>query len=328
MRDSSKMAPDPLSDVLNLLHVRCTLSGLLVAGGKWTRRFANLDAIKFCAVTQGGCWYFMDGLPGAARVEAGDVLVMNGTRSLILASEKSLIASATTTVLQQDEHGNYRLGQGNDFAMFTGTVQVDPDRQALFVSGLPPLIHVRGKTPEAAPLAWLLQELVSEMKPPAQPGSEVATAGLAQLLFIHTLRAYLQHTRDGDGRWVKGLGDPRLAEPLRFIHRDPARNWSLDDLAKEAGMSRTSFAVRFREMMGMPPLTYLTQWRMQLAGRELRNGASIAQAAAAVGYTSDSAFSNTFKRIMGVAPGKYRAAVAKSASATPNGVELQSEASL
>ena len=306
MRDSSEMILDPLSDVLNLLDVRCTLSGLLVAGGKWARRFANLDAIKFCAVTEGGCWYFVDGLASAARVEAGDVLVMNGTRSLILASEESLIADAITTPLQQDEDGIYRLGRGDDFAMLTGTVQIDPEQQALLVSGLPPIIHVRGKTPEAAPLAWLLQELVSEMKSTAQPGGAVAIAGLAQLLFVHTLRAYLLHAHVDDVGWMKGLGDPRLAEPLRFIHRDPARSWSLDELAKEAGMSRTSFALRFREMIGMPPLTYLTKWRMQLAGRELRNGATIAEAASAVGYTSESAFSSAFKRLMGVAPGKYR----------------------
>ena len=327
MRDSSKMTSDPLSDVLNLLHVRSALSGVLVAGGTWARRFANLDAIKFCAVTEGACWYFMDGLASAARVEAGDVLVMNGTRSLILASEESLIPDAVTTLLQQDEKGEYRVGQGDDFAMLAGTVQVDAERQALLVSGLPPIIHVRGKAPAAAPLAWLLQELVSEMKPKAQPGSAAAIAALAQLLFVQTLRLYLQQAHAGDDGWVKGLGDPRLAEPLRFIHRNPARSWSLDELAKEAGMSRTSFAVRFREMIGMPPLTYLTKWRMQLAGRELRSGASIAEAAAAVGYTSESAFSSAFKRIMGVAPGKYRAFVATNASGTPTGVGAHSEAS-
>jgi len=306
MRDSSEMTSDPLSDVLDLLHVRCTLSGMFVAGGTWARRFANLDAIKFCAVTEGSCWYSVDGLARAVRVEAGDVLVMNGTRSLTLASEESLIADATTTPLERDENGNYRVGHGDEFTMLTGMVQIDAERQALLVSGLPPIIHVRGKTPEAAPLAWLLQELVTEMKSIARPGGAVAIAGLAQLLFVHTLRAYLQHAHADDAGWVKGLGDPRLAEPLRFIHRDPARNWSLDELAKEAGMSRTSFAVRFREMMGVPPLTYLTKWRMQLAGRELRSGASIAEAAAAVGYTSESAFSSAFKRFMGVAPGKYR----------------------
>lgn len=105
---------------------------------------------------------------------------------------------------------------------------------------------------------------------------------------------------------MKGFGDRRLAVVLSSIHGDPSRNWGLEELAKRAGMSRTSLAVRFRDMMGVPPLAYVTFWRMYLARRELRAGASISEAAAAVGYASESAFSSAFKRAVAVAPGQYR----------------------
>lgn len=302
------MVSDPLSDVLELVRARCSVSGRLVAGGAWARRFDNLNAIKLCAGIEGASWCFMEGMPAPARFEAGDVLVMNGTRPLVLASEPALIADAATTPLVQDADGIYRLGQGDDFVMLGGAVQIDERRLPLLLDGLPPLLHVKGAAPDAAALGWLLGQIVREMEPGARPGRSLIVAELAQLLFVQTLRIYLSHAPDGDGGWLKGLGDEQLAPALNGMHADPARAWSLEALAREAGMSRTSFAVRFREVMGMPPLTYLTTWRMHLAERDLRAGASVAEAANAIGYTSESAFSHAFKRTVGVAPGQCRRA--------------------
>jgi AraC-like DNA-binding protein len=305
MLTSSKLPIDALSDLLNFIQARCELSGQLIAGGGWARRFANLDAIKFCAVTEGVAWYAIDGMPGSARVDAGDVLITNGKRTLTLASAAALIPGATASPAVREGSDQFRLGHGRDFAMLGGTVQIDADRQALLLSGLPPLIHVREATDEAGPIARLLKQLVAERKQ-GRPGQAVVMAGLAQLLFVQALRAYLAQAPNGDGGWLKGFGDQRLATVLSSIHGEPARNWGLEELAKQAGMSRTSLAVRFRENLGIPPLAYLTRWRMYLAARELRAGASVSQAAAAVGYASESAFSDAFKRVMAVAPGHYR----------------------
>lgn len=316
------MRPDPLSDLLDFLQARCDLSGRLVAGGTWARRFTNLDAIKFCAVTEGGCWYSIDGMSEPARVDAGDVLITNGTRTLTLASAAALIPNATTSVVR-DTDDQYQLGQGCDFIMLGGIVQIDADQQALLLNGLPPLVHVRGTTDEAKPISWLLSQLVAEMKD-ERPGRAAVMSGLTQLLFVQTLRAYLAHAPDGDEGWLKGFGDQQLAIVLSCIHGEPSRNWGLEELARKAGMSRTSLAVRFREMMGVPPLAYLTQWRMYLARRELRAGASISEAAAAVGYSSESAFSSAFKRVMAVAPGQYRRTARGEAEApeTPNASDM------
>lgn len=308
MRDSSNVQPDPLSDLLDFLQAHCQLSGQLIAGGAWARRFTNLDAIKFCAVTNGSCWYSIDGMSEPARVDAGDVLITNGTRTLTLASTAELVPEATSTAVVQDGDDQYRLGEGSDFTMLGGMIQIDAERQTLLLNCLPPLIHVRGVSDEAKPIAWLLGQLVIEMKS-ERPGRLSAISGLAQLLFTQTIRAYLAHAPDSDEGWLKGFGDQRLVIVLSSIHSEPSRNWGLEELAKKAGMSRTSLAVRFRKMIGVPPLTYLTQWRMYLARRELRAGASISEAAALAGYTSDSAFSSAFKRVMSVAPAQYRKAV-------------------
>lgn len=299
---------DPLSDMLELVSARCRFSGRLIAGGSWARRFANLDAIKIIAVTEGSCWCFMEGMAEPISFRAGDVLVMNGSRALVLASAPSLITDAQMTVRVQDEEGIYRLGQGDDVAMLGGIVEVDNRHSPLLLDALPPLIHIAAGTGDASDLSWLLRRIGEEMRGAVKVGQSIMLAQLAQLTFVQALRSYLTAAPATDAGWIKGLGDPRLATALARMHADPARAWSVDDLAREAGMSRTAFAVRFREVMRMPPLTYLTSLRMLLAERELRKGASIAEVAEAIGYTSESAFSNAFKRVLGTAPGRHRKA--------------------
>lgn len=326
MRDSSKMATDLLSDLLNLVRARCRLSGRLVAGGSWGRRFANLDAVKFSAAVEGACWYFMEGMASPAQFERGDILVTNGSRPLVLASAPHLIADAVTTPLAQDENGDYRLGHGEDFVMLGGMVEIDDRHQPLLLGGLPPLIQVSGAHREAESLGWLLEQIVREMKPPTRPGWTIVLAELAQLLFVQTLRAYVMQSPKSDGGWLRALGDRRLAPSLAAMHANPRRAWSLEGLAQEAGMSRTSFVVHFREVMGVPPLTYLTNWRMHLAKRELRAGTPVAEVAEAIGYTSESAFSHAFKRVTGTAPGRYRKTLEEEPSARKRGTS-ENEAS-
>jgi AraC-like DNA-binding protein len=306
MLNRSEPSVDPLSHVLDLLDARCALSGELVAGGQWARRFENRDAIKFCAATAGSCWYYAEGMARPVLFEAGSVLVTNGVQPLVLASDPSMIAGATTALVAHDHGNQYQLGQGADFVMLGGIVVIAADQRALLQSGLPPIIHVRGVSDEAAPLLWLLSQLSAEMNAKGRPGQATIIACLTQLLFVQTLRAYMMQAPASDKGWLKGLGDKRLAIALEAIHNDPAHNWDVDGLAKKSLMSRTAFAVRFREIIGVPPLTYLTQWRMQLAQRALRAGASVSEAALSVGYSSESAFSSAFKRQVNVAPGEYR----------------------
>jgi AraC-like DNA-binding protein len=308
---------DPLSDILELVHARCGISGRLVAGGAWSRRFANLDAIKFCAAIKGSVWWRLDGSDEPAPFRAGDILVMNGTGSLCLATSPDLLVEPDASPLVPEEDGVFRLGIGDDFVMVAGSVLVSDHSRSLLRGALPSALLVSAKAHEADRLRWLLDQLVAEMAPTPMPGQTVVAAELALLLFVTVLRAYLLCAPASDSGWLKGLGDRRLAPVLGRIHADPSRSWSLDAMARDAGMSRTTFAVHFRQVMGVPPLTYLTNWRMHLAERRLREGISVIQAADAVGYSSESAFSHAFKRAIGIAPGQYRRArEAKSGSGT------------
>ncbi len=148
-----------------------------------------------------------------------------------------------------------------------------------------------------------------------QPGAQLASAQLAQLLFIQILRAHLKAAAPMPAGWLRALGDPRIAPALRLMHCDPGRGWHLDELAKACAMSRTTFAFHFKRATGVAPLTYLTEWRMCLAERALREEASpVAVLGQSLGYTSESAFSNAFKRVIGHSPRAYRNAVRVSAS--------------
>src|SRR5262249_48254688 len=161
----------------------------------------------------------------------------------------------------------------------------------------------------ATAFRWLLDQLVQE-RAVELPGSQLASAQLAQLLFIQILRAHLETSDPMPAGWLRALGDQRIAPALRLMHGDPGRAWHLDELAKACAMSRTTFAFHFRTVAGVAPLTYLTEWRMRLAERALREEATpVAAVGQSLGYTSESAFSNAFKRVTGNSPRAYRNAV-------------------
>ncbi|HEY4203281.1 MAG TPA: AraC family transcriptional regulator [Devosiaceae bacterium] len=301
------MSADPLSQILELLNARCLLSGGMVAGGAWARHFLQPDAIKFMAVAEGECWLLMESLAAPLHLDTGDVIVVNGKRPLILASDPAVQPMPATEAYDHVIDGIGYLGDRREVFILGGHVALDPARQDLLLDVLPPLIHVRGSSGEAAVLHWLLQQLVRE-RSMARPGAEVATAQLAQLLFVQALRAYLTTPEPiAAGGWLRALGDERIAPALQMMHADPARPWALEELAKAVAMSRTTFALRFKTVVGVAPLAYLLGWRMHLAERDLRESeVPVAALARTLGYSSESAFSNAFKRLKGVAPKRYR----------------------
>ena len=129
---------------------------------------------------------------------------------------------------------------------------------------------------------------------------------LAEILFIHMLRAHIEGSEHGS-TMLAALADAQLARALAAIHADPSNHWSLNDLAREAGMSRTVFAERFLATVGLTPMQYLTRWRLELAKVALTStGQSVAEVAASIGYASEAAFGRVFKRFVGVGPGAYR----------------------
>jgi AraC-like DNA-binding protein len=147
--------------------------------------------------------------------------------------------------------------------------------------------------------------LAAETRDP-QPGGEAIITRLADVLVIQAIRGWIAADPAAQTGWLGALRDPHLGQALALIHRDPAREWTVAALAAELAMSRSAFAARFSELVGVPAMQYVTDWRMQLARNRLRDGASVAEVAGELGYRSEAAFSRAFKRVMGMSPGAAR----------------------
>lgn len=300
------MQSDPFSDLLQLADAQTVLTGGFEAGGRWAVRFRAPDKIKFFAVVQGHCWLRVDG-EEPRRIDQGDVFLLAAPRSFVLASDRTCRPVDAADVFTLGPAGNVaRIGSGADFALLGGHVRLEPVSGPLLMQLLPSLVHVRAASPQATTLQWLLDQLVRERRA-ALPGAKVASTQLAHLLFVQVLRAHLAESGPLEAGWLRAVSDPAIAPALRLMHAHPERAWRLEDLAHAAAMSRTTFALRFKLAAGMAPLAYLTEWRMRLAQRALREGkAQVAELARSLGYGSESAFSNAFKRVTGQAPRRYR----------------------
>jgi AraC-like DNA-binding protein len=284
------------------------VSGGFTAGGAWAIRFPEPDKIKFFAVVKGRCWLQIDGEETAVCVGAGDVLLLSARRTFVLASDLSIPPVDATALFAGKANKTAMLGDGDDCVQIGGHIRLDPVSGSLLADMLPQLIHVRAGLSQATVLQWLLDRLVRE-RTTDRPGANLSTGHLAQLMFIQILRLHLETSDTVTSGWLRAIADKRLVQALRLMHSDPGRSWHLGELAKACGMSRTTFAHYFKAVAGVPPLTYLTEWRMRLAERALREETiSVSGLALSLGYTSESAFSNAFKRITGSAPQRYRSA--------------------
>jgi AraC-like DNA-binding protein len=303
LRDSTEMTTDPFSDILKLANAQSIVSGGFSAGGPWAIRFPPPEKLKFFAVVKGHCWLRLEETP--VRVEEGDVFLLSARRPFTLSSDLVTVPVEARSVFTPGAGTIAKLGNGEDFLFLGGHVQLDPASGGLLADVLPPLIHVRTASPQATVLRWLLEQLVRE-RAADLPGAAIASAQLAQLMFVQILRAHVETAGPLPAGWLRLASDKRLAPALRLMHENPGRSWHLDELAKSVSMSRTTFALSFKTIAGVAPLTYLTEWRMRLAERELREGNTpVSALARSLGYTSESAFSNAFKRVMGCSPRKY-----------------------
>ena len=302
------MAADPFSDILQLTNAQSVVSGGFRAGGAWAIRFPEMDKIKFSALVRGTCWLSVEGREKPVRMQSGDVVLLSSRRSFVLAGDLEAVPVDAARVFS-GVSGIANVGDGDDCMQIGGFIRLDQSSGKLLLDVLPPLIHVQADSPRAAVLQWLLDQMVRE-RAAEHPGAVLASAQLAQLVFVHILRAHLETSGDLAAGWLRALGNRRIAPALRLMHGDPGRSWKLEELAKAAAMLRTTFAVHFKTAAGVAPLTYLTEWRMRLAERALQAGnVSVASVAQSVGYTSESAFSHAFKRVTGKAPKRFRAAV-------------------
>lgn len=321
LRDRPDVSNDPFSDVLRLTDPKAVVSGGFAAGGTWSLRFPPPREIKFSVIAKGACWFRLDGQRKAHRVEQGDVGLLPGRSGYVLASSEAALTAPTQDSRRVvGEGGRFAtIGDGSQCVVLAGGVSLHPSSKALLTDVLPALLLVRAAAPEAAGLRWIVEQIVRE-RTSTVPGAGVASAQLAQLLFTQVLRGHLAGPGALPAGWLRAIRDEQISPVLRLIHGDPARAWTLGELAKAAGMSRTSFAARFKASAGVAPLAYLTSWRMRLAQRVLREETtSVSQLGQSLGYATESAFSHAFKRVTGSAPRTYRDAARQLESAAEAG---------
>jgi AraC-like DNA-binding protein len=217
--------------------------------------------------------------------------------SLPPADAKANIGAAANGGVAVLNGGGDCVGMGGYFA-FAG------DHADILLSLLPPIVHIREETDKAA-LRWCMERLMRELREP-QPGGPLIAEHLAHLLLVQALRLHMAEGAKGGVGWLFALADRQMSAAIHALHADPGRRWTLQALAEVAGMSRSSFAVKFKATVGASAMDYLTRWRMLLAGDRLATSRDpISVIAPSLGYESESAFSAAFRRVMACSPRRY-----------------------
>lgn len=300
------MAVDRLSEVLDLIEVRGVVSGGSAVRGRWRTHSVIDDDLKFIAVVRGRATLVTNGLDRPVELAAGDVAILNSRSWLTLdggdgPGEPAVVEPPTAGSAITDAD----VDAPDVDILIGGRVDLSPIGKQLLLQTLPAVAHVGASSAVGPRLREHVQQLFVEVVA-NQVGADFAIRQYAQLLVLDVVRGFIQDAEMPAG-WLKVLTDAQLRPALALIHEQPAKSWTLQDLARAASMSRSTFAQRFRDAAGTPPLSYLINWRMLLAQRQLRAADTrVGTLAFELGYSSESAFSSAFKRHVGVSPLAFR----------------------
>lgn len=296
---------DVLSDVLALLKPMSYAFRGLDAGERWALQYPAGAGIKCYAVYSGTCWLRVEGIDTMMRLRAGDCVLLAHGRAFQFESQADIPAIDAEDFFSKVPAGEFGVIDGGGSCSGVGGYFDFVGRHAERLLGeLPPVLHFTSEADKAT-LRASIERLMRELRQPA-PGSTLIAEHVAQTLLIEALRLHLARRATTGPGWLLALADPRMNAVLGAMHSEPGRRWTLESLAREAGMSRSSFAARFKAKVGMTTLEYLTRWRMLVAADRLAKGLdTISVVAPALGYESESAFGAAFKRVMGCAPRTY-----------------------
>jgi AraC-like DNA-binding protein len=235
----------------------------------------------------------------------GDPHVLSSAPGMRSAPDMSIYARSSTPLPLV-----YELGAGRDdrrTRVICGFFGCDERPYNPLLTALPPVIHLPAAESDGThrPLGAMLEGAIREERR-GQPGTENVLARLSELMLVDAIRRYLVALPGTQRSWLAGLRDPVVGRALEVIHGAPGDSWTIEGLGRAIGVSRSVLAARFTDMVGHPPMHYLTLWRMQLASRMLHDGRQVVDVAGTVGYESEAAFSRAFKKLMGVPPVQWR----------------------
>jgi AraC-like DNA-binding protein len=324
------MSTDALSDVLSAVHLTGSVFFNVTAKSPWIAEAPAAaliadqitpgaqHAIEYHVVTRGSCWISLVGDTKfePVRLEEGDIAVMPRGDPHVVSSAPGMRAEPDWEVYCRPQDANalpFELRSGgdgpSDTHLICGFFTCDARPFNPLLDSLPRFIRFGRDSSQASHslLDQFIRFATAEMGN-KRAGSQSVLNRLSELLFVEVIRWHMDQLANGSNTgWLAGLRDPLVGRALALLHAQPAHAWTLEELASQAGASRSALADRFAHLVGCPPIQYLTQWRIQLAAKRLTDrSAKISVVASEVGYESEAAFSRAFKRFVGQSPGQWR----------------------
>ena len=313
---------DPITDIFRTMHVTAIGLHRLEATAPWgliqekqtaqkftpfNKRSSSTDLAHFAMLSRGNCWLSVEGIPEPIPLTGGDCFLLARGTSIVLRdsprtrpkwSFREVGAKAVSNVAHCG-------GSGAPTTIVCGSLNFDRASLRPITHILPNFIMVKAEQARTLALHGTMQALASEMAEQL-PGSEVVATRLAEVFFIQILRAHIASGPELNKGWLRAVFDSQIGTALSAVHDRVDTPWTVESLAAAAGMSRSAFAVRFKELLGQTPLEYVTEWRMQKSMQLLQQrDKKLIDVARLVGYESDAAFSKAFKRVVGANPGEY-----------------------
>ncbi|MBD0746637.1 AraC family transcriptional regulator [Streptomyces sp. CBMA152] len=307
---------DVLSDLLHRARARNAQIRQLIQRPPWSMTFADAPPLTVVATLGGHASVRLDDDPQATpvRLAAGDIALISGTNrytiadapetppQVVIRSGRKHVIDSATAARQNLAPRTYGDGLPGATTLLRGAYELRGDVGERLLDILPPLAVVPTGPRTRAALDLLAAEVAHE-----EPGQDAILNRLLDLVLVLALRAWCARPQAELPSWYGALSTPAVGDALRLLHEDPAHRWTVAELAARVGQSRAAFAARFTGVVGEPPLTYLTGWRMALAADLLRDTEeTVAAVAREVGYTDAFAFSVAFKRACGVSPSDWR----------------------
>ena len=312
---------DPLSDVLAAVHLTGAVFFDIDASEPWVAEAPPGDSIvrrifpdsehliSYHVVTRGTCWGHVVG-EAPVRLVSGDVIVFPHGDAHVMSSAPGMRGTPDIALYRPPSDGQLPFtmsmgsGDGHPAHIVCGFLGCDARPFNPLLSALPHVIHVSDQAGGA--LSTFVKFALAESKEP-RIGGESVLGRLSELMFVDVVRRYLETLPVDRTGWLAGLRDAFVGRALTALHRSPARDWTLEALAREVGISRSVLSERFTHLVGQPAMQYLTSWRMQLAASQLQNGMdTVATVGERVGYESEAAFSRAFKKVVGTPPSEWR----------------------
>jgi len=340
------MSHDALSDVLRSVRLRSAVFYYVSCGDHWAAEAPGAKeiaqavmpgtehVIEYHVITKGECWAAVVGEP-PLKIRQGDTIMLPHGDAHVISSAAGLRAKVDISWLQemklnrrpfcityQGLNGPQVMGpKGADIesadsfqtSLVCGFIGCDTRPFNPLIATLPRLLHLPASGNSAFSEQFI--KLAATESARRSPGGEALLERMSEMLFVDAVRQYVDTLPESSKGWLAGLRDRCVGRALALLHERPAAQWNIDELSKQVGLSRSALHERFVEFIGLPPVQYLTNWRMQLASRLLRDTqSSVASIALEVGYDSEPSFARAFKRLVGMPPATWRRAQARKAS--------------